>query len=223
MCWRSWLPSVISVDATETRFATTLRWLRWPVVIGWLLAIVLLHGLAGSLTNVTNDSASAYLPSSAQSTQVALLQEAGHGAGQIETDAAIVVFARDGGLTAADRAVIAAARTAVSGLAGQVAGLGAPGPAQPSADGKAAQFTVNITAPASKDSADRDAVAAIRSAVAGPVSRAGDGLVVAVTGAAAINADSSAGNPSPANGSAHQNRPISTKSAAATQYIPATK
>ncbi len=194
MCRRSWLPSVTSVDATKTRFATTLRWLRWPVVIGWLLAIVLLHGLAGSLTNVTNDSASAYLPSSAQSTQVALLQEAGHGAGQIETDAAIVVFARDSGLTAADRAVIAAARTAVSGLAGQVAGLGVPGPAQPSADGKAAQFTVNITAPASKDSADRDAVAAIRSAVAGPVSRAGDGLVVAVTGAAAINADSSVGN-----------------------------
>ncbi|MGD0560290.1 MAG: MMPL family transporter [Streptosporangiaceae bacterium] len=182
------------MDTTKTRFATVLRWLRWPVVIGWLLVIVLLHGWSGSLSKVTNDSASAYLPSSAQSTKVALLQEAQQGAGQVETDAAIVVFARDSGLTDADTAAIAAARAAVAGLAGHVAGLDAPGPAQRSADGQAAQFTVNITAPASKDSADRDGVSAIRSAVAGPVGRAGDGLVVAVTGAAAINADSSAGN-----------------------------
>jgi putative drug exporter of the RND superfamily len=82
----------------------------------------------------------------------------------------------------------------VADLAGHVAGLGAPGPAQPSPDGEAVQFTANITAPASQGSADRDAVAAIRSAIAGPASRAGDGLVAAVTGPAAINADSSAGN-----------------------------
>jgi putative drug exporter of the RND superfamily len=194
------LRSVTIVISTARHLEIALRWLRWPVVIVWLLAIVLLHGLSSSLSNVTNDTASAYLPSSAPSTKVALLQEAHsqgtrHGTGQVETNAAIVVFARDSGLTARDRAAVAAARTAVAGLAGHVADLDSPGPAQPSADGKAAEFTVNITAPASQGSGpDRDAVQAIRSAVTGSASRADDGLVIAVTGQAAVNADSNAGN-----------------------------
>jgi hypothetical protein len=50
-----------------------LRWLRWPVVVGWVVALVLLHGLSGSLYNVTNNGASAYLPASAASTKVASL------------------------------------------------------------------------------------------------------------------------------------------------------
>jgi hypothetical protein len=45
------------------------------VVLAWILAIVLLHGLSSSLPNVTIDGASAYLPGSAASTQVALLQQ----------------------------------------------------------------------------------------------------------------------------------------------------
>jgi hypothetical protein len=55
-------------------FATSLRRLRRPVVLAWILAIVLLHGLSSRLPNVTIDGASAYLPGSAASTQVALLQ-----------------------------------------------------------------------------------------------------------------------------------------------------
>ncbi len=43
------------------RFATALRWLRWPVVVAWILALVLLHGLSSSLSNLTDDGASAYL------------------------------------------------------------------------------------------------------------------------------------------------------------------
>ncbi len=34
----------------DDRFATVLRRLRWPVVIVWLLAIVLLNGLSSSLS-----------------------------------------------------------------------------------------------------------------------------------------------------------------------------
>jgi len=60
----------------DDRFATWLRRLRWPVVIVWILAIVALHGLSGSLSKVTNDGASAYLPASAASTKVVLLQQA---------------------------------------------------------------------------------------------------------------------------------------------------
>ena len=100
----------------DDRFATALRRLRWPVVIVWLLAIVLLNGLSSSLSKVTNDTASAYLPSSAPSTKVVLLQEAAQGSTQLETNAAVVVFARDSGLTAADRAAVASARSAVTDL-----------------------------------------------------------------------------------------------------------
>ena len=178
----------------DDRFAITLRRLRWPVVIVWLLAIVLLNGLSSSLSKVTNDTASAYLPSSAPSTKVVLLQEAAQGSTQLETNAAVVVFARDSGLTGADMAMVASARTAVTDLVSHVSGLSAPGPAQPSADGKAVQFAANITGPASSGGVDRDAVRAIRAAVATATSHAAAGLSAAVTGPAAVNADSSAGN-----------------------------
>ena len=106
-----------------------------------------------------------------------------------------MVFATGHGpLTPADRAVIAAARTAVAGLAGHVSGLAAPGALQPSPDGQAVAFTVNITGPASSDSIDSDAVTAIRAAIAAPAARAPAGLADAVTGPAAVNADTTAGN-----------------------------
>ena len=182
------------------RFATALRRLRWPVLIVWILAIVALNGLSSSLSKATNDGAAAYLPASAASTKVVLLEEATARAeartgGQPETDAAIVVFARDNGrLTMADQAAVASARGAVAGLVGHVAGLTAPGAPQQSADGKAVAFTVNITGQAGSGTTDRDAVRAIRDAIAGPTARAPTGLAGAVTGSAAVNADTSAGN-----------------------------
>ena len=89
----------------DDRFATWLRRLRWPVVIVWILAIVLLYGLSSSLSKATNDGASAYLPASAASTKVVLLQQAAaraasHTSGQPETNTAIAVFASSGPLTA---------------------------------------------------------------------------------------------------------------------------
>jgi len=176
-------------------FATSLRRLRWPVVLAWILAIVLLHGLSSSLPNVTIDGASAYLPVR-PSTKVALLQQAADRlAGQLQTNTAIVVFAvSHGGLTPTDHAVVVAAREAVAGLVGHVTGLAAPGRLQPSADGEAMAFTVSITGPASSTGIDRGAVNAIRAMIAVPASRAPAGLADAVTGPAAVNADISAGN-----------------------------
>ncbi len=118
-----------------------------------------------------------------------------HAGSQPQTNAAIVVFARDNGrLTPADRAVIVSARSAVLSLAGHVSGLAAPSALQPSADGQAAVFTVDITGSASSASIDRDGVKAIRAAIAAPASRAPAGLADAVTGSAAVNADTSSGN-----------------------------
>ena len=169
---------------------TLLRRLRWPVVIAWLLAIVALNGLSSSLSKATNDTASAYLPAAAASTKVALLQQA-HLAGQSQNDTAIVVAARDSGLTPADQAALAAARTAVAGFAGLVSGMAAPGPLLSSPDGKAAVFSVSITGPSSGENID-DAVHAVRAAIAGPLGKAGTGLAFAVTGSAAIYADGNA-------------------------------
>lgn len=167
--------------ARAGRLARTLRRLRWPVLIVWVLVLVVLYPLARGLSGVTNGTAAANLPASAPSTRVVQLEQA---PGQPDVDTATVVFARGGGLTAA-------ARSAVAGLAGHVAGLGAPGPAQRSADGQADEFTADVTAPASSQtSIDTAAVQAVRGVVSGPANRASDGLQAAVTGSAAVNADS---------------------------------
>jgi putative drug exporter of the RND superfamily len=164
------------------------------MVIAWLLAGVLMYSFAHSLSNVTNNSASANIPASAPSTRVVLLQQAAQ-RGHPGSDQATVVFARGQGLTAADLAAVASARAAVGHLAGRIAGLGLPGPAQRSADGKADEFTANVTSSADDEtSADTTAVQAIRQAVAGPTSRAGDGLQAAVTGSAAVITDTPIAN-----------------------------
>jgi len=175
------------------RFARTLRRLRWPVMIAWLIAVVFAYPLANSLSNVTNNSNAANLPASAPSTRVIALelkQASRQGPGQPQTDTAVVVFARSKGLTAADITAIDSARATVGRLARQVSGLSTPTPVQRSADGRAALFTANVTAPAdNQNTADTAAVRAIRAVVSGPASRAGDGLQVEVTGSAAVNAD----------------------------------
>jgi RND superfamily putative drug exporter len=175
-------------SATPGRLASTLRRLRWPVVIGWVIALVVLFPLARGLSGVTNGTAAANLPASAPSTRVVQLLQA---PGQPAVDSATVVFARGTGLTGADLAAVASARAAVARLTGHLQGLGAPGLAQRSVDGQADEFTVQVTAPAeSETGTDTAAVRAIRQAVGGTAGSAGDGLQVAVTGSAAVNADS---------------------------------
>jgi putative drug exporter of the RND superfamily len=176
----------------DDRFATWLRRLRWPAVIAWVLAIAALYGLSSGLSGVTNDQSSAHLPASAASTKVVLLQQAAaqatsSAAGQSMSSSAIAVFASSGPLTAADRATIRSARTAVAALIGHVAGVAAPSALQTSADGKAVAFSVNISGPVS-------AVRTIRAAIAKPVAAAGSGLTAAVTGPAAVEADTSSGH-----------------------------
>lgn len=52
-----------------TPFAAALRWLRWPTLVFWALLLVFLGPVAGKLSQVTSDTAAAYLPASAQSTK----------------------------------------------------------------------------------------------------------------------------------------------------------
>jgi putative drug exporter of the RND superfamily len=175
--------------ASYLRLGGVLRRLRWPVLILWVLAVVLLHPLASSLSKVTNDTSSAYLPPSAQSTRVALLQQASqHRVGQPVTNEAVVVFVRPGGLTTADLTAVAAARSAVERLSDTIPGLGQPGPARRSADGKAAAFVATVSSQAnSATGVDTIAIKAIGQAAQTVTKEAG--LQVAVTGSAAENAD----------------------------------
>jgi putative drug exporter of the RND superfamily len=184
--------SRFSAPRPDSRLGRALRWLRWPVVIIWLLAIVALNPLASSLTNVTSNSASAYLPASAGSTKVVTLEQAArHRPGKPDTDPVIVVFARHGRLTAADRAAIASAHAAMARLTATSRGLSAPGQPVTSADGKAMYFAASVTAPASSETAyDSNAVKQVRQAAAAAANEAHDGLQAAVTGSAAIVADS---------------------------------
>jgi putative drug exporter of the RND superfamily len=170
--------------APTDRLGKILRRSRWPVVIVWLLAMVAFYPSAHTLSSLANGSAAANLPSSAPSTRVVDLEQA---PGQPDVDAATVVFARSTGLTPADLSAVASARAAVGRLATHVQGLGAPGQPRRSADGKADEFTANVTTPnQSEFSTDSTAVQAIRHAVGG---LARGGLRVEVTGAAALTAD----------------------------------
>jgi RND superfamily putative drug exporter len=172
------------MSPTSDRLATALRRLRWPVAIAFIVLVVALSGAAGRLSAATSNDASAYLPASAPSTRVAELQQ---GAADTATDVdqAVVVFARPGGLTPADLAAAAAARSAVAALGGRT---GPPGPLRRSADGQAAELTASITSPAAAEiSVDTGAVRAIsRAAAAG--ARADAGLAADVTGSAAVTA-----------------------------------
>jgi putative drug exporter of the RND superfamily len=172
--------------ADRDRLGVWLRRLRWPVLLVWVLLVLLLSHASSGLSQAVNNGTQAFLPASAASTRVAELEQGTSGA---VTDQATVVMVRPrgsalgpGGLTTAK-----AARTAAGRL--HVAGLTAPGPLIPSRDGKAAQFTVSVTA-TTKTEAQRDtaAVKAVRAAVAGPA--AAGGLQAEVTGSAAQSADS---------------------------------
>jgi putative drug exporter of the RND superfamily len=177
------------------RLGRALRWLRWPVVIAWVLAVVALNPLASGLSNVTNGSAEAYLPSSAESTKVVELEQAAQRQAGTDVDLAIAVFARSAGLTRADVTEIASAHASLARLARTVPGLSLPGKLVPSADGKAVYFTADVTTPARSEYAyDSNAVNAVRHAVATAAQSAHDGLQAEVTGSAAIVADSGVSN-----------------------------
>ncbi|MBO0853168.1 MAG: MMPL family transporter [Nocardia sp.] len=177
-------------ETSVNRLAVWLRRLRWPVVVVWLLLIVVLYPLAGTLADATNNTASAYLPAGAQSTKVADLATAGTTGQTAESDPAIIVFSREGSLRPADQSVATAAHDAVSKLV-NTHGITQPGTVTTSQDGQALMFEVDVSSTAATaGTVDQQAVEAIRAAVNSAV---GDsGLRADITGAAGQTADSDA-------------------------------
>ena len=79
---------------------------KWAVLVGWILALVITQPIGSKLSDVTTDDTESFLPASAESTEV--VRKLDDEFPQGETDQAIVVYKRAGGLTAADRQKILA-------------------------------------------------------------------------------------------------------------------
>ncbi|MFJ5143363.1 MMPL family transporter [Streptomyces sp. NPDC088707] len=138
------------------------RIVGWGVLALWVIVLALAAPLAGRLGDVQRDRAVDYLPASADSTRVATVMEQMPGGGSTDL---VLVYHRDGGLTAADRAT--AARE-VRQVAAEHP-LGSPPRAVPSEDGTTLLYAVSSAEPGT-DEVARDAfVHDVRATVSGEV------------------------------------------------------
>ena len=114
------------------------RWSKWLVFAFWAVVLIAAGPLAGKLNSAQKNDASAWLPKNAESTQVVELAKRFTPS---DTFPAVVVYQRDGGVTAADRTKVAGDVQRFAGVKtvnGKVIG---PVPAR---DGKALQVIVPI-------------------------------------------------------------------------------
>ncbi|MGW0871989.1 MMPL family transporter [Streptomyces sp. NPDC002740] len=151
----------------------------WVVLALWVGVLAFASPFAAKLADVQHDRVTDYLPASADSTRVARLQEQLPGG---ESTELVLVYHRDGGLTAADRTT---AREQVAQIAGDHALTGAPR-GVPSADGTTLMYPVATNEPGT-DEEKRDAfVENVRE-----VAHSEGGLTVEVGGTGALATDAS--------------------------------
>lgn len=153
------------------------RGVPWLVLGLWIVALVAVSPFASKLADVQRDRAVDYLPASADSTQVAKIQERLPGG---EATEMVVVYHRDGGLTAGDRATAAGQIGRIAGehrLTGEPRGV-------PSRDGTTLMYPIASTEPGTDEEARDLLVNDVRD-----VARGSDGLSVEVGGAGALATD----------------------------------
>jgi RND superfamily putative drug exporter len=149
----------------------------WAVVGLWLAALVLVGPLAGKFAGIQQNRAVDYLPDSADSTQVARIQDRLPGG---ESTDLVLVYHRDGGLTDADRRTAAEQIAEVRGaydLTGEPRGV-------PSEDGSTLMYPVSSTQPGQDEEARNAFVDGVRE-----VAEDSGGLSVEVGGPGALNTD----------------------------------
>ncbi|MFD5015111.1 MMPL family transporter [Streptomyces chartreusis] len=155
------------------------RGVPWLVLGLWIVALVAVSPFASKLADVQRDRAVDYLPASADSTQVAKIQEQLPGG---EATELVVVYHRDGGLTAGDRATAAGQIERIAGehkLTGEPRGV-------PSRDRTTLMYPIATTEPGTDEEARDLLVNDVRD-----VARGSDGLSVEVGGAGALATDAS--------------------------------
>lgn len=146
------------------------RLVAWLCLAVWVGAAALLLPLAGKSGEAQSTDLDGLLPRNAETTRA--LDRARSAFPGSDAPVAVVVYARDTGITAADRAAVEADRAAFGGA----------GPVVESDDGKAVMVSVPVPGRGAEVGA---AVTRIRQAVAdGPA-----GLRTAVTGSAGVEAD----------------------------------
>ncbi|GAB3659129.1 MMPL family transporter [Glycomyces tarimensis] len=156
-----------------------LRWLLPALLaLGWLALGALGGPYTGKLSQVAENDGSAFLPSSAESTEVV---ESRATFSDTDATAAVVVAERPGGLTGDDLAYLEAAGAALAELPATLDPAPAPIPAEEPAP-EAARMIVPIDAETDTD----EAVAEVRAILADDRP---EGLTVLVTGQAALGAD----------------------------------
>ncbi|MFG3003689.1 MMPL family transporter [Streptomyces calvus] len=153
------------------------RAVPWVVVGLWLAALVFVGPLAGSFGEVQQNRAVDYLPDSADSTQVARIQEELPGG---ESTDLVLVYHRDGGLTAADRSAAAAQVAEVE----DAYELSQPPRGVPSGDGDTLMYAVSSTQPGQDEDARDAFVDGVREITVGT-----GGLSAEVGGPGALNTD----------------------------------
>jgi RND superfamily putative drug exporter len=146
------------------------------LVVAWLAVGGIGGPFAGKLSSVASNDSASFLPSSAESTRVQAEQRAFSTSQDLP---AVIIAARDGGITPADRDFLAAALRRIQQLPHVDAR--SVSPPIPSKDGQALQAFV----PISDSAAAGDAVDAMRHDLTG----APAGLTVLVTGPAGLIAD----------------------------------
>ncbi|MPY64505.1 MMPL family transporter [Streptomyces spongiae] len=155
------------------------RGVPWLVLGLWVVLLAVVAPFAAKLGDVQQDRAVDYLPASADSTQVAKIQDRLPGG---ESTEVVLVYHRDGGLTAADRDT-AAGQVAEIAAAHR---LGAEPRGVPSEDGTTLMYPIASTEPGT-DEQKRDAfVHDVRD-----VARSEGGLTVEVGGPGALATDAS--------------------------------
>ncbi|MCC3764248.1 MMPL family transporter [Glycomyces sp. TRM65418] len=161
------------------RTVSRLRWILPALLaLAWLALGAFAGPFAGKLSEVAVNDGSAFLPSSAESTEVNELRAAFD---ENDVAPAVVVVERPGGLEPADLDYLEAASAALADLPFN-AGPPIPPQLAEEAAPEAAQLLVLIDAEAEQS----DAVAEIRSVLE---SERPEGLTVLVTGQAALGAD----------------------------------
>jgi RND superfamily putative drug exporter len=159
-----------------TRFLTGRR-TKYAVLALWLVLTAALAPLALKLTGAQDRESLGALPSSAEAERAA--DRAAAAFPEREALTAVAVYARDGGLTAADRAKVTADRTAFQ----RYAEGGRVPPEEPSADGQALLVAFPLAGDADEQAA---AATAVRERVLADVPA---GLRAALTGSAGAEHD----------------------------------
>ncbi|MHA6761524.1 MMPL family transporter [Streptacidiphilus sp. PAMC 29251] len=154
---------------------------KWVVLAAWIILLLVLAPLAGKLTNAENNEASSWLPGSAESTKVLNLQ------GQFaatQSAPTVVLYVRDSGITAADRAKATADIAAFASAPNVKGAITGPASAK---DGKALQVIVPVDMTKGGWNNLTPAVDSIRATA----SKGDPGLTVHITGVGGIGADQS--------------------------------